>query len=93
MSGHPHTIQLPPADRLRPGKHAATTILFVLGLAGIVLSVIGAVTNPEQFAYSWFFAFYFFFTIAISITRATPTGRSSRGAVGKMSWPCSRCSS
>jgi hypothetical protein len=65
MSGHPHTIQLPPADRLRPGKHAATTILFVLGLAGLVLSVIGAVANPGQFAYSWFFAFYFFFTIAI----------------------------
>jgi hypothetical protein len=65
MSGHPHTIHLPAADKLVPGKFVLTTVFLVLALAGGVLSVVGAVVDHVQFAYSWFFAFYFFFTIAL----------------------------
>jgi hypothetical protein len=65
MSGHPHTIHLPAADRLDPRKFVLTTVFLVLAIAGGVLSILGAVTDHVQFAYSWFFAFYFFFTIAL----------------------------
>jgi hypothetical protein len=65
MSAHPHTVHIPPAERLGPGKFPLTAIFAGLSLLGIILSVIGAATDHVQFAYSWFFAFYFFFTIAL----------------------------
>jgi len=63
-------------------------------MIGIILSAVGAATDHVQFAYSWFFAFYYFFTIGArfvllgsrSITPAIPTGRSWRAAPGKISW-------
>ena len=65
MSAHPHTIHIPPPERLGVGKLPLSAIFAVLAIAGIILSVIGVVTDHVQFAYSWFFAFYFFFTIAL----------------------------
>ena len=65
MSGHPHTIHLPPPERLVPGKFALTSIFAVLAIVGLILSAIGCAIDHVQFAYSWFFALYFYFTIAL----------------------------
>src|SRR4030095_16005058 len=37
----------------------------LIGIVGLVLSVIGAFLSPVQFGYSWLFAFIFFFTLCI----------------------------
>src|SRR5476651_1139448 len=65
MSTHPHTIHIPPPERLGLGKFPLSAIFAGLSIIGVILSVIGAATDRVQFAYSWFFAFYFFFTIAL----------------------------
>lgn len=65
MSAHPHTLHLPAPERLVPSRFPLTYLFVALSVVGIVLSFVGAFTDPTQFAYSWFFAFYFFFTIAI----------------------------
>jgi len=65
MSAHPHTVKIPPPEHLGPGSLPLSAIFAVLSIIGVVLSVVGAATDHVQFAYSWFFAFYFFFTIAL----------------------------
>jgi len=65
MSGHPHTIHLPAPERISPWKYALTYIFAILAIVGLFLSLIGAEVDRVQFVYSWFFAFYFFFTIAL----------------------------
>ncbi len=65
MSAHPHTLHIPPPEHLGPGKLPISAIFGLVSLIGLVLSFIGALVDPAQFAYSWFFAFYFFFTIAL----------------------------
>lgn len=65
MSAHPHTLHLPAPERLIPSKYGLTYLFLVLAVVGAVFSFIGAMVNPQQFVYSWFFAFYFFFTIAL----------------------------
>jgi len=65
MSGHPHTLHIPPPEHLGPGKYPLTAIFAAGSIIGIILSIISAVAAPVQFAYSWFLAFYYFFTIAL----------------------------
>jgi len=65
MSGHPHTLHLPQPERLVPSKYALTGLFALLAIVGLVFSVVGACVDRVQFVYSWFFAFYFFFTIAL----------------------------
>jgi hypothetical protein len=65
MSAHPHTLHIPPPERLGLAKFPLGAIFGLLALAGLVLSIVGALVDPTQFAYSWFYAFYFFFTIAL----------------------------
>ena len=65
MSAHPHTVHIPPPERLGPGKLPISAILALASFVGIVLSCVGAAVDHAQFAYSWFLAFYFFFTIAL----------------------------
>ena len=48
-------------DRKHTGSLPA--ILLAVGAAGIVGSAIFGMINPTQFAYSWLFAFMYFFTI------------------------------
>jgi hypothetical protein len=67
MSGHPHVVHIPPPEKLGPGKLPLTAIFGILSLIGLLLSAIGALVNHVQFAYSWFFAFYYFFTIALGM--------------------------
>ncbi len=65
MSGHPHTVHIPPPERLGPGKFPLSAIFAGLSLLGLILCVVGCIVNREQFAYSYFLAFYYFFTIAL----------------------------
>jgi len=65
MSAHPHTIHIPPPERLGPGKFPLSALFAGLSVMGLILCFVGAMINPAQFAFSWFFAFYFFFTIAL----------------------------
>ena len=63
MSAHPTYLRLPAPERIVPARFALSGIFLVLAIVGAVLSLIGALTNHQQFAYSWFFGFYTFFTI------------------------------
>jgi hypothetical protein len=65
MSAHPPTLHIPPPERLGPGKYPLSAIFAVGAIVGGVLSLIGALVDHVQFAYSWFFAFYYFMTIAL----------------------------
>ena len=65
MSAHPHSIHIPPPEHLGAARMPLSALFGVIALVGLLLSVIGAFVNPFQFAYSWFFAFYFFFSIAL----------------------------
>jgi len=65
MSAHPPTIRLPAPEYLVPSRFLLTIILLALAVIGTLLSIFAAMFDPAQFAYSWFFAFYYFFTIAL----------------------------
>jgi hypothetical protein len=65
MSAHGHTLKLPAPERLGPGRFFLSAVLLVLAVIGVILSIIGAMADHQQFAYSWFFGFYYFFTIAL----------------------------
>ncbi len=66
MSGHPpHTVKLPAPEYLKPRQFALTNIFAGLSILGVILSIIGAVTDRTQFAYSWFTSFYFYLLIAL----------------------------
>jgi hypothetical protein len=65
MSEHPHTLHIPPPERLGPGKLPLSAIFAGLSIIGVILSFIGVATNETQFSYSWFMAFYYFMTIAL----------------------------
>jgi hypothetical protein len=65
MSGHPPTIHIPPPEKLGPGKFPLSAIFAGLSALGIILCVIGCMVDHVQFAYSYFFAFYYFLSIAL----------------------------
>ena len=65
MSGHPHTVHIPPPERLGAGRFPVMLGLAGISVVGLLLCVLGIVVDYHQFAYSWFFAFYYFFTIAL----------------------------
>jgi hypothetical protein len=65
MSGHPHVVKIPPPEHLGPGRFPVMLGLAGVAIVGILLSALGAAVNHVQFAYSWFLAFYYFFTIAL----------------------------
>jgi hypothetical protein len=65
MSGHPHVVHLPQPEHLGPGRVPVLMVFGGLSLLGIILSIIGIAVDHRQFAYSWFFAFYYFMSIAL----------------------------
>ncbi len=65
MSGHPHTVHIPPPERLGAGRFPVMLGLAGISVVGLLLCILGIVVDHTQFAYSWFFAFYYFFTIAL----------------------------
>src|SRR5436853_4134373 len=64
MSERSHTVPTPEGEYFESSRFAGLS--FLLGLVAVValvLCVVGAVLNPHQFSYSWFFAFAFFLTL------------------------------
>jgi hypothetical protein len=65
MSDHGHILRLPAPERVKPSSFGGLSgLLLVLAIVGAVLSIIGGFVETKQFAFSWFFAFYYFFTIS-----------------------------
>ena len=65
MSDHGHYLRLPAPEHAKPATFGLLRfVLTVLAIVGAILSLIGAFVDPRQFAFSWFFAFYYFFTIS-----------------------------
>ena len=65
MSAHPHTIKIPPAEKLGAETGPLSLVFGALALVGLVLTAVGASIDYVQASYSWFMAFYFFMTIAM----------------------------
>jgi hypothetical protein len=65
MSGHPHTVHIPAPENLGPGRFPLMLLLGGVSIVGILLCTVGIAVDHVQFAYSWFFGFYYFFTIAL----------------------------
>ena len=64
MSERAHVVPTPEGEYFERSRFAGLSLLFgVLGLLGIVLSVVGAIWWPQQFGFSWLFAFAYFFTL------------------------------
>lgn len=64
MSEHSHALT-PPSPETFEARSAGALPKVLLGAAavGIIGSLIGAFIAPQQFAYSWLFAFFYFFTL------------------------------
>jgi hypothetical protein len=64
MSEHSHALT-PPSPEAFQSRSAGVlpTIFLGAGAVGILGSLIGAVIAPQQFAYSWLFAFFYFFSL------------------------------
>jgi hypothetical protein len=64
MSAHAHETAAPAAEFF-DRKHTGNWLLILLAASagGIIVSLIGAFVNRSQFAYSWLFAFTYFFTL------------------------------
>ena len=64
MSDH-GILRLPAPERVKPSSLSALRgLLLVVAVIGAVLSLLGGIFDTRQFAFSWFFAFYYFFTIS-----------------------------
>ena len=66
MSDQAHENSQPKAEFFDQ-RHAGnlTLVLPVVGIVALVASFIWGFFNAEQFAYSWLFAFTYFFTLAV----------------------------
>jgi hypothetical protein len=64
MSDRPHELPAPEGEYFETGRFAGLSLLLgAIGFAALVLCMIGAVMQPEQFGFSWLFAFGYFFTL------------------------------
>lgn len=65
MSDHSHALHPPEPEKFN-AKHAGLlpTACLLVGAVGLIGSLIGAFVSPTQFAYSWLFAFFYFFTLS-----------------------------
>jgi hypothetical protein len=64
MSERAPVAPTPEGEFFETGRFAGiSTMAGAIAAIGLLLSIIGAIIWPEQFAYSWLFAFAFFFTL------------------------------
>ena len=64
MSERSHVVPTPEGEFFETSRFAGLSLLLgVLALAGLIGCAIGAYLNPQQFIFSWLFAFAFFFTL------------------------------
>src|SRR5438445_10575087 len=67
MSERLHGVPTPEGEYFDSGRFAGLSfVLGVVAVIALVLCAVGAVVNPQQFGYSWLFAFAFFFTLCAS---------------------------
>jgi hypothetical protein len=66
MSAHSHELTPPAAEKFDP-KHAGgiPKLFLTVGVVASALSLIGLFVSREQFAFSWLFAAFYFFTLCI----------------------------
>ncbi|HEX4667079.1 MAG TPA: hypothetical protein VH207_10795 [Chthoniobacterales bacterium] len=66
MSERSHALPTPEGEYFENTRFGGLSIICgVIGLIGIVLSVVGWFVSPVQFSFSWLFGFIFFFTLCI----------------------------
>src|SRR5436305_459128 len=64
MSERANVVPTPEGEFFETNRFAGKSALFgLLGVVGIVLSIVGALVAPHQFAFSWLFGFAYFFTL------------------------------
>jgi hypothetical protein len=64
MSDRPHELAAPEGEYFETGRFAGLSLLLgAIGFAALVLCMIGAAMQPQQFGFSWLFAFGYFFTL------------------------------
>src|SRR4051794_9499969 len=64
MSERTHVVPTPEGEHFEPTRFAGLSMISAfIGAVGLILSVVGAMMWPEQFAYSGVFGFAFLFTI------------------------------
>src|SRR3954468_13744218 len=64
MSERGHVLPTPEGEYFENSRFSGLSLIFaVVAVVGLVVSVIGAIIWPEQFAYSWLFGWAFFFTL------------------------------
>ena len=64
MSERSHAIPTPEGEYFEGNRFASLSLIAaVVAVVALVLSVVGAFLSPRQFAYSWLFAFGYFFTL------------------------------
>jgi len=66
MSDRSYNLPTPEGEQFEGSRFSGLSMLLgVLALIGIVLSIVGAIVDPNQFSFSWLFAFAFFFTLCV----------------------------
>jgi hypothetical protein len=64
MSGRSHVLPAPEGEYFESGRFIGLSIILgLIGIVGLVLSLIAAFVNPVQFSFSYLFAFGYFFTL------------------------------
>jgi hypothetical protein len=64
MSDRPHDLPAPEGEYFESNRFAGLSVLLAgIAFVALVLCVVGAAIEPQQFSYSWLFAFAFFFTL------------------------------
>ena len=64
MSERSHALPTPEGEYFESNRFGNLSLIAgVVAVVALVLSVIGGLVSPRQFAYSWLFAFAYFFTL------------------------------
>ena len=64
MSVRSHVVPTPEGEYFERSRFASLSLISgVVAAIALVLCIVGAFVSPHQFAYSWLFAFAFFFTL------------------------------
>ncbi|MBA3385134.1 MAG: hypothetical protein H0T95_00665 [Chthoniobacterales bacterium] len=64
MSERSHVVPTPEGEYFEKSRFAGLSfIAAIVAVVGLIVSIIGAIVWPEQFAYSWLFGFAYFFTL------------------------------
>ncbi|HEX3818079.1 MAG TPA: hypothetical protein VHW03_07315 [Chthoniobacterales bacterium] len=66
MSDRTHALPTPEGEYFETGRFAGLSVICgVVGIVGVVLSLIGGFISPVQFSFSWLFGFIFYFTLCV----------------------------